>query len=106
MFFLEIRIDAYKFVASSRRALPLRAADMGSWFNILEFITRLAILTNALLIAYTTDVIDRIVYQIVYSSDGSMTLYLDWTLSTFNTSDWNDAKLIGDELLGNVTECR
>ena len=42
----EIRLDAYKLIATKRRPLAERAQDIGAWFNILQCITYLSVITN------------------------------------------------------------
>nr|XP_032837247.1 anoctamin-4-like isoform X1 [Petromyzon marinus] len=63
---LEIRIDAWKLCASWRRPVARRARDIGIWFGILEFIGVVAVITNALVIAVTSDFIPRLVYIHAY----------------------------------------
>lgn len=43
---IEIRLDAYKYIATKRRPLAERAQDIGAWFNILRFITYMSFITN------------------------------------------------------------
>lgn len=43
---LEIRLDAYKFLATYRRPMPARARDLGVWYRILDVISHIAVLTN------------------------------------------------------------
>ncbi|GCC33869.1 hypothetical protein chiPu_0012340 [Chiloscyllium punctatum] len=43
---VEIRLDANKFVCEYRRPIVERAQEIGIWFNILETITMFAILSN------------------------------------------------------------
>ncbi len=93
---VEIRLDAYKFVSLYRRVLPTRVADIGIWSTLLQMVTKIAVITNGLLIAFTTDVIDRITYQYYYSGDGSMDKFTDFMLSTFDCEDWGDPKLCID----------
>ena len=50
-------------------------------------LTQLAVVTNAFIIAVTSDFIPRTVYQWSYSPDGSLAGYVNFTLSTFNTSE-------------------
>ena len=64
---IEIRLDAHKFVQVIRRPVPERSQDIGAWFYLLQFTTRLCVVTNGLLIAFTSDFIDREVYFKVYS---------------------------------------
>lgn len=43
---VEIRLDAQKFVTEYRRPVAERAQDIGIWFPILQFITHMAVLSN------------------------------------------------------------
>uniref|UniRef100_A0A8C3T5T6 Anoctamin n=1 Tax=Chelydra serpentina TaxID=8475 RepID=A0A8C3T5T6_CHESE len=63
---IEIRLDAYKFVTQWRRPMPARATDIGIWYGILEGIGVLAVITNAFVIAITSDYIPRFVYAYKY----------------------------------------
>lgn len=86
---IEIRLDAYKFVTQWRRPLPSQAKDIGNhssrgsqrrlhpgvltlgsgtgiWYGILEGIGILSVITNAFVIAVTSDFIPRLVYAYKY----------------------------------------
>ncbi|KAB0386007.1 hypothetical protein FD755_000963, partial [Muntiacus reevesi] len=63
---IEIRLDAYKFVTQWRRPLASRAKDIGIWYGILEGIGILSVITNAFVIAITSDFIPRLVYAYKY----------------------------------------
>ncbi|CAJ1066342.1 anoctamin-7 [Xyrichtys novacula] len=43
---VEIRLDAQKFVTEYRRPVVERAQDIGIWFSILQFISHIAVLSN------------------------------------------------------------
>lgn len=43
---VEIRLDAQKFVTEYRRPVVERAQDIGIWFPIMQFITHIAVLSN------------------------------------------------------------
>ena len=43
---VEIRLDAQKFVCETRRAVAERAEDIGIWFRIMEMIAQLAVISN------------------------------------------------------------
>ncbi|KAJ2943398.1 hypothetical protein O0L34_g12207 [Tuta absoluta] len=86
----EIRLDAYKMVTQGRRPLAERVEDIGAWYGILRGITYVAVVSNAFVIAYTSDFIPRMVYKYVYSPDNTLTGYIDHSLSLFNTSDYRD----------------
>ncbi|XP_024081221.1 anoctamin-4 isoform X2 [Cimex lectularius] len=86
----EIRLDAFKMVAQSRRPLAERVEDIGAWFGILQGVTYCAVVSNAFVIAYTSDYIPRMVYKLVYSKTNDLVGYIDSSLSVFNTSDYAD----------------
>ncbi|KAF2357771.1 Anoctamin [Trinorchestia longiramus] len=77
----EIRLDAYKYLAKCRRPRPERVEDIGIWFNILRVITYFSVLTNALVISYTSDFIPRLVYMYGYSKDFTLKGYMDNALA-------------------------
>eukprot|EP00066_Takifugu_rubripes_P016709 XP_011605975.1 PREDICTED: anoctamin-3 [Takifugu rubripes] len=86
---IEIRLDAYKFVTQWRRPMPARATDIGVWHGILEGIGVLAVITNAFVIAITSDYIPRFVYAFKYgpcvenSEDECLRGYMNSSLSVF-----------------------
>ncbi|XP_070517460.1 anoctamin-4 isoform X2 [Cardiocondyla obscurior] len=86
----EIRLDAYKMVKEARRPLAERVEDIGAWFGILRGVTYVAVVSNAFVIAYTSDFIPRSVYTFVYSPTEDLVGYIDSSLSEFNTSDYRD----------------
>ena len=43
---VEIRLDANKFVTENRRAVAERAQDIGVWFTILDALAQLAVISN------------------------------------------------------------
>uniref|UniRef100_A0A8D2L385 Anoctamin n=1 Tax=Varanus komodoensis TaxID=61221 RepID=A0A8D2L385_VARKO len=76
---VEIRLDAHKFVCEYRRPITERAQGIGIWFHILEVITHLAVISNAFLIAFTSDFLPRLYYQYTHASD--LQGYIDFTLA-------------------------
>ena len=46
----EIRIDSNKLVCETRRPIAERAQDLGVWFNILEAVAKIAVISNVSLI--------------------------------------------------------
>ncbi|XP_047452743.1 anoctamin-1-like isoform X2 [Mugil cephalus] len=105
---IEIRLDAKKFVAELRRPVAARAKDIGIWYNILRGVAKVAVIINAFVISFTSDFIPRMVYQYMYSPDGSMHGFVNHTLSYFNVSHFQDGKEPMDPLhLGyHVEVCR
>ncbi|GAB6023958.1 hypothetical protein CHUAL_008688 [Chamberlinius hualienensis] len=84
---VEIRLDAYKFVTQVRRPIATRAQDIGVWLGILKSLSILSVITNAFVLAYTSDFIPRMVYLYYYSGDGSYKDYISRSLSSYNISD-------------------
>ena len=68
--------------------------DIGRWTNILNSITMIAVYANAFLIALTSDFIPRLVYVSAYSQNHSLEGYVNFTLSIFNTADFDNATII------------
>ncbi|XP_029909657.1 anoctamin-3 isoform X3 [Myripristis murdjan] len=91
---IEIRLDAYKFVTQWRRPMPARATDIGIWHGILEGIGVLAVITNAFVIAITSDYIPRFVYAFKYGPcvdkgyrhEKCLRGYMNSSLSVFDMS--------------------
>ncbi|KAK3105042.1 hypothetical protein FSP39_015898 [Pinctada imbricata] len=77
---VEIRLDAQKFVCETRRPIADRAQDIGVWFKILDGLAQLAVISNAFLIAFTSEFLPRLMYQYQYNWD--LKGYTDFSLST------------------------
>ncbi|KAM4712237.1 anoctamin-6 isoform 2-T2 [Anableps anableps] len=108
----EIRVDAWKITTQFRRVVPEKAQDIGAWQPILQGIAILAVATNAMIIAFTSDMIPRLVYYWSFSvyeghTNHSMSGFINSSLSFFNTSDFSDST-ISDEIERprNITICR
>ncbi|XP_072017851.1 anoctamin-4-like isoform X2 [Amphiura filiformis] len=84
---MEIRLDAFKFVTQLRRPYAARAQDIGAWYAILLGVGNLAVLTNACVIAFTSEFIPREVYKYAVG-EGSLSGYIDYSLARFNTSNF------------------
>ncbi|XP_029013262.1 anoctamin-7 isoform X2 [Betta splendens] len=76
---VEIRLDAHKFVCEYRRPVAERAQNIGVWFNILEALSHLSVIANAFLIAFTSDFLPRLLYQYKFHSD--LHGYVNFTLA-------------------------
>ncbi|KAM9317962.1 anoctamin-7 isoform 2-T2 [Pholidichthys leucotaenia] len=77
---VEIRLDAQKFVTEYRRPVAERAQDIGIWFPILQFITHAAVLSNAFLIAFTSSFVPRLYYR--YTRNDTLSGFINFTLAT------------------------
>ncbi|XP_014377322.1 anoctamin-6 isoform X1 [Alligator sinensis] len=111
---LEIRIDAWKITTQFRRMVPQKAQDIGAWQPIMQGMAILAVVTNAMIIAFTSDMIPRLVYYWSFSvppygnhSDYTMKGYINNTLSVFAVSDFRkESKPVPLSWFDNQTTCR
>ncbi|XP_048241340.1 anoctamin-7-like isoform X3 [Haliotis rufescens] len=85
---VEIRLDANKFVSETRRPVAERAEDIGVWFQILDALAQLAVISNAFLIAFTSEFLPRLLYQ--YEYNWSLSGYTNFTLSTSPNGTMNE----------------
>ncbi|RXG70049.1 Anoctamin-7 [Armadillidium vulgare] len=76
---VEIRLDAKKFVCETRRPVAERAQNIGIWFTILDFMAHLAVISNGFLIAFTSDFIPRLLYK--YEYNWNLVGYVNFTLA-------------------------
>ena len=51
--YVEIRVDAWKLCEQCRRPEPRSCEDIGTWYDILEIISYVAVVTNTALVTYT-----------------------------------------------------
>ncbi|XP_059834473.1 anoctamin-6 isoform X1 [Hypanus sabinus] len=94
---IEVRVDAWKLTTQYRRVLPAKAQDIGAWLPILNGVAIFAAVTNALIIAFTSDMIPRLVYYWALSvqpygeySSPTMRGYINSTLSVFRIADFSN----------------
>ncbi len=83
----EIRIDALKVVKEFRRPVARRAMGIGTWNSILNIMAKVTVLSNAFLIAITSEYIPR---QVYYWTIGNYSLngFVNHTLAPFDPSDF------------------
>ncbi|XP_038124626.1 anoctamin-1-like [Cyprinodon tularosa] len=103
---IEIRLDAAKFVTEIRRPDAVRCKDIGIWYNILCGISKFSVITNAFVISFTSEFVPRMVYQYMYSGNGTMSGYTEHSLSYFNVSNFPPGTAPTTTLITGVTMCR
>ncbi|XP_063737295.1 anoctamin-5b isoform X1 [Eleginops maclovinus] len=81
---LEIRVDSWKFTTQFRRPVASKARNIGAWQEILNAVAILSVVTNAFIMAFTSDMIPRMVFLYAYGKDASMTGYVNNSLSIYN----------------------
>ncbi|KAH0620835.1 hypothetical protein JD844_021649, partial [Phrynosoma platyrhinos] len=104
---LEIRVDSWKLTTQYKRPVAAKAHSIGVWQEILNGLAILSVVTNAFIVAFTSDMIPRLVYYYAYSMDpdSPMSGYINDSLSVFRVSDFLE-KNRPDENPGNFTTCR
>ncbi|KAK1161824.1 anoctamin-5-like isoform X3 [Acipenser oxyrinchus oxyrinchus] len=87
---LEVRVDAWKFTTQFRRPVAAKAHSIGAWQEILNGVAILSVVTNAFIVAFTSDMIPRLVYYYAYhpGTENSMEGYINNSLSIFNISQF------------------
>ncbi|KAE8296344.1 Anoctamin-1 Discovered on gastrointestinal stromal tumors protein 1 [Larimichthys crocea] len=103
---IEIRLDAAKFVTEIRRPDAVRLKDIGIWYNILCGISKFSVITNAFVISFTSEFVPRMVYQYMYSANGTMNGYTEHSLSYFNVSNFPPGTAPTTTLITGVSMCR
>lgn len=103
-----MRFDAKKLLAYYRRPVFARVRNIGIWYRILDCISKLSVITNGFIIAFTSDFVPRLVYVLFYSPNKTLDGYVEFTLARFNTSEFkpNTAPTAFQMHGQNVTECR
>ena len=64
------RLDAKKMLIRYRKPTARLVNNVGIWHDIMVGLARVAVLTNAFLIAVTSDFIPRLVYTTFHSNSG------------------------------------
>ncbi|XP_065655307.1 anoctamin-7 isoform X3 [Hydra vulgaris] len=77
----EIRIDSNKLICETRRPVAERAQDIGIWYSILDAIAKIAVISNAFLIAFTSNFLPKLLYRYTISQNGSLEGYLNYSLA-------------------------
>ncbi|XP_029289207.1 anoctamin-2 [Cottoperca gobio] len=103
---IEIRLDAAKFVTEIRRPDAVRCKDIGIWYNILCGISKFSVITNAFVISFTSEFVPRMVYQYMYSVNGTMNGYTEHSLSYFNVTNFPPGSEPTTTLITGVSMCR
>uniref|UniRef100_A0A914V0A2 Anoctamin n=1 Tax=Plectus sambesii TaxID=2011161 RepID=A0A914V0A2_9BILA len=57
---IDMRLDAKRLLWFNRRPIAFVAADIGMWFPVLRFVTLCGVISNAFIVAYTSDFCDLI----------------------------------------------
>ncbi|KAI5626982.1 anoctamin-5 isoform X2 [Silurus asotus] len=85
---LEVRVDAWKLTTQFRRPVAAKAHSIGAWDEILNMIAVFSVVTNAFIVAFTSEMIPRLVYLYTKSPGNQLSMegYINDSLSIFNIS--------------------
>jgi anoctamin-10/anoctamin-7 len=64
--YIEIRLDASKISKFCRRPFPGGSSNIGTWFDILQVISFMSVITNTLICVFSTEVVDKATNSEVY----------------------------------------
>ncbi|OAF67320.1 Anoctamin-10 [Intoshia linei] len=103
--FIETRLDAKKMLYECRRPIARKAQSIGAWNTIINNVTYAGIIINACLIAFTSDIIPKIVYQTKISNNHTLTGYIASTLVKFDVKNFLPSMKPINPIIQNVTEC-
>lgn len=101
----EMRLDAKKMIKYYRRPVPQRVKDIGVWLPIMDIIGRISVVSNAFIIAFSSNFIPKLIYKLKINPYHNEEGFLDFSLSHFNTADFqNGTSPVSSSY--NVTMCR
>ncbi|XP_077297344.1 anoctamin-5-like isoform X2 [Arctopsyche grandis] len=103
---LEMRLDAKKFLKYYKRPVPCRVRNIGVWFSIMDVLGKLSVISNAFMIAFSSNFIPRLVYIIVVSETNDDIGFLDHSLAFFDTADFQTRSAPISSIFSNITTCR
>uniref|UniRef100_UPI00398F4CD8 anoctamin-5 isoform X2 n=1 Tax=Pristiophorus japonicus TaxID=55135 RepID=UPI00398F4CD8 len=85
---IEVRVDAWKFITQFRRPMAAKAHSIGIWHQILNGVAIFSVVTNAFIVAFTSDMIPRLVYKYAYSTNDQLPMkgYINDSLSISDIS--------------------
>nr|XP_057931103.1 anoctamin-5 isoform X2 [Doryrhamphus excisus] len=107
---IEIRVDAWKLTTQFRRPVAAKVHSIGAWDEILCGIAILSVVSNAFIMAFTSDMIPRMVYMYSYSDDMSLKGYVNHSLSVFKIANFKQQNMPDSSLnpiwFTNIDSCR
>lgn len=107
----ELRLDAKKYVKFYRQPIAQRTKNIGMWFYIIKALGKISVVSNAFIIAFSSNYIHQMVYY-AYESKNNSTSYsdneglLNWTLAYFDVNDLQAGSRPLNTKFSALTECR
>ena len=88
---IELRLDALKFMKYRQRAVSKRAANIGAWEDYIALLSKIAVVSNALVIAMTMTTIPRMVYK---WTNPNLEGFVENSISSYNTSCYANKEVL------------
>ena len=101
-----MRLDAKKFIQYYRRSIPSRVSNIGLWYNVMHVLGKLSVITSAMIIAFSSNFIPRMMYMAFVSPNHTDEGYVNFTLAYFNVSDFQVGTGPLNTTFGDVSVCR
>ncbi|KAK5650848.1 hypothetical protein RI129_001877 [Pyrocoelia pectoralis] len=92
---IELRNDANKYVRRFRRPIPVYNVPIKVWNNLLGTMTSFSIVSNAFIIAFTSNFVKRELYR--FQTDFSLKGFINSTLSVFDPKDFEGSATTNHE---------
>ncbi|XP_065159820.1 anoctamin-1-like isoform X3 [Atheta coriaria] len=86
----EMRLDAKKMIKFFRRPVPKRVKNIGIWYNIMNLLCRISIVSNGFIIAFSSQFIPKLVYNMTVNKGVNDVGFLNYTLASFDVNDFID----------------
>lgn len=99
-------MDAKKLLINYRRPVAQNAQNIGIWLTIMNMISRISILSNACIIAFSTNFIPQMFYKFLVNADNTNVGFFNHTLAYFDTSDFEPKVLPILSDYENISICR
>ena len=97
-------VDPLKLYIFDKNLYCHKVRSIGVWFEIMETLGRISIITNAFIIALTSEFIPKMVYKYFYSKDQTLEGYVDFSLSHFDINDMDPGSRM--DVTNTSTSCR
>ncbi|KAL3266179.1 hypothetical protein HHI36_010363 [Cryptolaemus montrouzieri] len=102
----EMRLDAQKFLKYYRRPVPTRVKNIGVWYQIMTTVGRISVISNAFILAFSSNFIPKLVYVMKLSEDHTERGYLNHSLAVFDVMDFEKGTAPEKSVFSNITTCR
>lgn len=101
----EIRFDATNLITNFRRPVAQNVKHIGIWIPIMDMISKLSVITNGCIIAFSSNLIPYYIYANYYEGKKTDDTFLLFSYSRIAIKDFDPLSAINVSSL-NISECR